>query len=114
MSIRVVDNQKLEMSDSEFELYKKIVKSYTSNNNKGEDLFIGLFQSDEKTGIIQFLIPPNRHQTSLEIYLFLMSLMQNQHLRILYDEVEFICGQMKNKMQELDAKLERLENKDPK
>lgn len=110
MAMRIVDNKKLDMTNDEYELYQKIVKSYTTNSNKGADLFIGLFHSDDK-GIIQFLIPPNQHQTSLECYLFLMSLMQNQHLRILYDEVEYMCSQMKEKMQEIDRKLEALATK---
>ena len=113
MSMRIVDNQKIDMTDSEWEMYNRIVKSYTTLSNKGEDLFQGLFKTDDN-GIIQFLIPPSRHQTSLEVFLYLASLMQHQHLRVLYNEVESICAQMKAKMQEIDAKLAKLEtaNKD--
>ena len=80
MPIRIVCNKKLDMTDDEFKMYENIVKSYTTANNKGEDLFIDLFESNNE-GIITFLIPPSKRQTSLEIFLFLMSLQQHQSLR---------------------------------
>jgi hypothetical protein len=102
--IRIVDNKKVDMTDDEWQMYNKIVKSYTSASNKGEDLFTDLFHSDNK-GVIVFLKPPSTRQTSLEVFLFLMSLMQNQHMRVLYDRVDDVCAQMKDKMKEIDAKL---------
>ena len=50
-------------------MYKKIVTSYTTTTNKGEDLFIDLFETDEN-GIIVFLKPPSKRQTSFEVFLF--------------------------------------------
>lgn len=96
MPIRIVCNKKLDMTDDEFKMYENIVKSYTTANNKGEDLFIDLFESNDE-GIITFLIPPSKRQTSLEIFLFLMSLQQHQSLRKMFNEVEFLIKQVKEK-----------------
>lgn len=84
------------MTDDEFKMYENIVKSYTTANNKGEDLFIDLFESNNE-GIITFLIPPSKRQTSLEIFLFLMSLQQHQSLRKMFNEVELLIKQVKEK-----------------
>jgi hypothetical protein len=107
MSIRIIDHKKVEMTDDEWSLYQKIVKSYTTNLNKGESLFIDLFESDEN-GIIVFLKPPSKRQTSFEVFLFLMALFQHQHLRLMYAEVHSICQQMQGKMNEIDEKLKKL------
>lgn len=85
--IQIIDNKKVEMTPDEHQMYLKIVKSYTTLTNKGEDLFIDLFETDEN-GIIVFLKPPSKRQTSFEVFLFLMALMQHQHLRIMRQEVE--------------------------
>lgn len=107
MTIKIIDNKKVDMTDDEWSLYQKIVKSYTTMTNKGEDLFIDLFETDE-SGTIIFLKPPSRRQTSLEVFLFLMSLMSHQHLRLMHKEVFDICNQMKEKMHELDEKLQKV------
>jgi hypothetical protein len=107
MAIRIVDNKRLEMTNDEWNLYQKIVKSYTSLTNNGEDLFQDLFETDEG-GIIIFLKPPSKKQTSFEVFLFLMSLFQHQHLRLMHDQVADICNQMKDKMRELDEKLKKI------
>lgn len=104
MAIRVVDNKKLDMSESEWEMYQKIVKSYTTLSNKGEDMFIDLFETNDD-GIIMFLKPPSKRHTSLEVFLFLMSLFQHQHTRLMYAQVDDVCAQMREKMAEIDAKL---------
>jgi hypothetical protein len=97
MTIRVVDKKKLEMTEDEWSMYQKIVQSYTTATNKGEDLFIDLFETDEK-GIIVFLKPPSKFRTSFEIFLFLMSLMQHQHLRLMHQQVDEVCKEMREKM----------------
>lgn len=53
MPFRIIDNKKVEMTEDEWSLYQKIVKSYNSITNKGEDLFIDLFEVDDN-GIIIF------------------------------------------------------------
>jgi hypothetical protein len=96
MTIKIVDNKKVDMTDDEWNLYQKIVRSYTTATNKGEDLFIDLFESDEE-GIIIFLKPPSRRQSTLEVFLFLMALMQHQHLRQMHAQVDEIVSQLKKK-----------------
>jgi hypothetical protein len=96
MSIRVVDNKKLDMTEDEFTLYQKICQSYTTMSNKGEDMFIDLFESNE-AGVITFLKPPSKRHTSLEVFLFLMALMQHQHLRLMHQEVQDALNEMKKK-----------------
>lgn len=110
MTIRIIDNKKINLTADESAMYDKIVKSYTTLTNKGEDLFIDLFETDEN-GIIIYLKPPSKRQTSFEVFLFLMSIMQHQHLRVMHSEVHSVCKQMKDKMNELDQKLQELQEK---
>lgn len=107
MSIRIIDNKRIDLTVDEWNMYQKIVKSYTTPTNKGEDLFIDLFETDG-SGIITFLKPPSKRQTSLEVFLFLMSIFQHQHLRIMYARVDDMCRQIKDKMSEIDNKLNEL------
>lgn len=85
------------MTQDEWLMYEKIVKSYTIGTNKGEDLFIDLFEVDSD-GIIIFLKPPSKRQTSFEVFLFLMSLMQHQHLRLMHAQIDDLCAQVKQKI----------------
>jgi hypothetical protein len=103
MAIRVVDNKRVDMTEDEWAMFQKIVKSYTTNTNKGEDLFIDLFETNEQ-GLITILKPPSRRQTSLEVFLFLMSLMQQQHLRILYQRSDEAIAEMKKAIAEMKKK----------
>ncbi len=98
--IRIIDNKKIDLTNDEWDLYQKIVKSYTSITNKGEDFFQNLFETD-KDGIITFLKPPNTRQTSFEIFLYLMAIQQQQHIRCMYKTVDDVCQQMKDKLKEL-------------
>jgi len=97
MSIRIVDNKKLDMTDDEWTMYQKIVKSYTAPPNKGEDYFKELFETDDN-GIIVFLKPPSKFRTSFEVFLFLMSIMQHQHLRLMHQQVDDLVAQVKTKL----------------
>jgi len=101
MTIRVVDSKKLDMTQDEFDLYQKIVKSYTTLTNRGEDLFIDLFETDDR-GIIRFLKPPSKRQTSFEVFLFLMALQQQQHIRLMYEQVDDLVKQIKEKIKSLE------------
>jgi hypothetical protein len=106
MVLRVIDNKKIDLTNDEWAMYQKIVKSYTNLTNKGEDLFIDLFETDDQ-GVIVFLKPPSKRQTSFEVFLFLMSVMQHQHLRIMYARVDDACNQVKEKLKELDSKKKK-------
>lgn len=96
MPIYVIDNKKLDMTSDEYEMYQKIVKSYTDITGKGEDLFIDLFETNDD-GIIVFLKPPSKRRTSLEVFLFLMALMQHQHLRLMHQQVDEAVKELKKK-----------------
>ncbi len=98
--IRIIDHKKVEVTDDEWTMYQNIVKSYTTINNKGEDLFIDLFESDDR-GIIIFLKPPSKRQTSFEVFLFLMALMQHQHLRLMHQQIDEACAQIKEKIKDI-------------
>ena len=109
MPLIVIDNKRVNLTNDEIKMYQKIVASYTSLTNKGEDLFSDLFETDED-GIIIFLKPPSKRYTSFEVFLFLMSIQQQQHLRLMYGQVQDICNQMKSKMNELDMKLSKIKD----
>jgi hypothetical protein len=102
--MKIIDNKKVDMTEDEWAMYQRIVKSYTTPTNRGEDLFIDLFETDDN-GIMVFLKPPSKRQTSLEIFLFLMSLFQHQHIRLMHKQVDDICAQMKCKIKEIEDKL---------
>ncbi len=110
MTMRIVDNKKIDMTDSEWEMYKSICESYNTISNRGEDYFIDLFETNDD-GIIVFLRPPSKRQTSLEIFLFLVSLMNHQHIRLMHNEVYSIAAQMQEKIKEIDTKLQQLSKK---
>jgi hypothetical protein len=99
MVLRIIDSKKIDMTDDEWAMYQKIVKSYTTMTNRGEDLFIDLFETDDH-GIIMFLKPPSKRQTSFEVFLFLMSLMQHQHIRLMQKQVDDLCSQVREKLKD--------------
>jgi hypothetical protein len=92
--MRIIDNKRVDMTDEEWDMYQKIVKSYTDLTGKGEDLFIDLFETNGD-GIITFLKPPSKRRTSLEVFLFLMALMQHQHLRLMHQQIEEAVREIK-------------------
>lgn len=110
MVLHIIDNKRIDLTQDEWNLYQKIVKSYTQGSNKGEDLFIDLFETDEY-GIIIFLKPPSKRQTSLEVFLFLMAIFQHQHLRLIHKEVDNLSSQIKDKIREIDEKLKKISDK---
>jgi hypothetical protein len=99
MGLRIIDNKKIDLTEDEWAMYQKIVKSYTSLTNKGEDLFIDLFETDGN-GTIMFLKPPSKRQTSFEVFLFLMSLMQHQHLRLMHKQMDDLVAQVNEKLKD--------------
>lgn len=101
---RVIDNKKILLTADEWTMYQNIIKSYTTLTNDGKTYFQDLFEVNSD-GIIIFLKPPTKKHTSFEIFLFLMSVMQNQHLRGMWAQVDDICDQMKNKMKEIENKI---------
>lgn len=108
MTYRVINNKRIDLTEDEFRLYQEICRSYDKPNFKGSDLFAELFETDEK-GIITYLKPPTRY-TSMEIFLFMMSVMQHQHLRVMYNRVDEAisdCKQITDKAKEVISELEK-------
>ena len=114
MPFKIIDNKKIEMTEDEFTMYRNIVNSYTTATNKGEDLFFDLFEVNEE-GIIIYLKPPSKRSTTLEAYLFVMSLMVHQHLRRAIEQTDALSKELKDKINLIDSlskRIELLENKD--
>jgi hypothetical protein len=78
--IRIIDNKKIDLTESEFQLYQEICKAYDTTTFQGKDLFKGLFETNDD-GLIIFLKPSNKPYASMEVFLFLISIMVHQHLR---------------------------------
>jgi hypothetical protein len=78
--LRIIDNKKVDLTDSEFLLYQEICKAYDTPTFQGKDLFKGLFETNDD-GLIIFLKPSNKPYASMEVFLFLISIMVHQHLR---------------------------------
>jgi hypothetical protein len=92
------------MTNSEWALCQNIIKSYSMGQANGEVLFTDLFVSNDQ-GMIVLLKPPSKRQTSLEVFLFLMSLMQQQQMRNMESVMIDMANQLKAKMAEIDEKL---------
>ncbi len=110
MSIKIIDNKKVEMSEDEFALYKSICSSYDQAGYNGSDLFSGLFETDDN-GIIVFLRPPSKKASTMEVFLFLVGLMTQQHLRINHLQIDDLANQIKTKLREMNERILKLENK---
>jgi len=79
-SIKIIHNTKVSMTDREYEDYESISRSYDRANFKGEDLFKGLFNTDDNGNIIYIGIPSGV-QTSMEIFFFVCALYEHQKMR---------------------------------
>ena len=97
ISIKIIDNKKLAMTSEEFQYYQSICKSYDTGAFHGEDLFKGLFESNDK-GIITFLRPPTSRYSSMECYLFIIALYQHQHMRLMYDQMQGLMKEIKTEL----------------
>lgn len=104
--IRIIDNKKIDLTDDEWGLYQSICKSYDGPNFRGADLFIDLFETDNN-GIIVFLKPP-KYQTSFEVFLFLISIMNHQHLRAGHKTIEEAAERVNKFLEEAGTVLKAL------
>jgi len=93
-------------------MYRNICRSYDDAkvNRKGEDLFIDHFEANGD-GIIMFVKPPQKRYSSLEVYCFLVSIMQNQHMRILYEQNKMLIKETTIKVKEVMSELDQLKSK---
>jgi hypothetical protein len=108
--LRIIDHKRINMTDTEWNMYQKICESYTQPHRKGEDLFRELFETNED-GIIVLLVPPTKNFTSMEVFLFLLSVMNNQHLRIVHEQVDALCREGKDNMARIVGELNELVDK---
>ena len=105
---RIIDHKRIELTDDEWKYYESICKSYDRPNFKGAELFHDLFETDEN-GVIIFLKPPKNY-TSMEVFLFLMSVMMHQHLRVMYTRVDEACAQMNEKTKRMDDFIQKIQS----
>ncbi len=96
--IRIICNKKVDLTDDEWEMYQSICKSYDNPPSmKGESLFQNLFEADDD-GVIQFLRPPTERYVSMEVFLFLVAIFQQQHARLIYGKLEDLMNEVKQKL----------------
>lgn len=109
VSIKIIHNKKLSMTQEEWDTYAKICRSYDRPNFKGEDLFIDLFDTD-KNGNITIIKSPSR-QTSMEVFLFICALYQQQSVRLMEAREEqrlnALTVKFEEKLKDLTIKFER-------
>lgn len=103
--IRIIDNKKLALTQSEWDLYQSICRSYDRPNFKGEELFKDIFESDND-GVIIFLKPPASRYTSIEIFLFISAIFQHQHMRQMHDQLKQLMNEVRTKLKEVENNKE--------
>ena len=111
MSIKIIDNKKIELTEDEWQSYNDICRSYDKPPAmQGKSLFIGLFETDDR-GIITFIRAPSVRQTSMEVFLFICSIMQHQQLRLMNKQVDDLCAEIRSKadaiFKEIKAEAEK-------
>ena len=83
--MRVIDYQKVDLSDQEFAAYQELV------GQLGEEAFKGLISTDDR-GIIT-MVKPNR-VVSWAVVFFLQQCMINQHLRLQDQRIDELQHQL--------------------
>ena len=97
--IKIIDHKRVEMTNDEYKMYQKICRSYDRANFKGESLFEDHFEASD--GIILFVKPPQKKYSSLEVYCFLISLMTNQHMRLMHQQIDALVSETKKAVSEI-------------
>lgn len=109
MTLRIIDNKRVDLTDSEFQLYQEICKAYNTPNRKGEDYFKELFETD-KNGIIIFLKPPTKAYSSMECYMFLVNVMIHQHLGSACERSDSVIKEAKSVIAEMRALIQEVKS----
>ncbi len=99
-NIKIIDNKKILMSHDEWKYYKNLCRAYDTDYQKGEEFFREHFETNS-SGVITFVRPPHKKYSSLEIYTFLISIMINQHLRLMHDQVDSLVKEAGEKYREM-------------
>ena len=110
MKFKIIDNKKVEMTDGEFAEFEKICKASDLPNFKGEELFRDKFVTDDNGRIIYLKALGNKY-VNFEAIFFLMNLMQNQHLRAMYNEINDLAKKINEKLKVLEKKEKVLDQK---
>lgn len=85
--MKIIDNKRVDLTNDEFSMYEQICRSYDRPNFKGEYLFESHFETNGE-GIITFVKPPTKQYSTLEVFCFLISVMVNQHLRLVHNQMD--------------------------
>lgn len=106
--LRIIDNKRIDLTEKEWELYQEICKFYDQERLgiNGADLFKGLFETD-KNGTIIFLRPPISKFSSMEVYMFLVTVMIHQHIGTACSQAYKLIEIGSAKIKELDDMLIR-------
>ena len=105
---KIIDNKKIEMTNSEYTLYEEICKSFDRPNFEGKYLFKNLFEVDDQ-GIIIFLRAPTS-SFSMEVVIFLQNLMVRQHLSKVYRDHDNALLEIKQQEKEILSLKETYNN----
>jgi hypothetical protein len=106
----IIDSKKIDLTEDEYRVYENICRSYDRPNFKGESLFKNLFETDND-GIILFIRPPATF-TSLEVVVFMMACQQQQHIRLMYGQLESFISDTESKIeQSLNKELKTLNDR---
>jgi hypothetical protein len=111
MTMKIICNRKLDLTEEEWEMYQAISRSYDRPNFKGSSLFEGLFETDE-SGLIIFIKPPSNRHTSMECYLFVCSIFQHQHMRLIRTQADDLFADIRARADKMLADIaEQSKNK---
>lgn len=105
--MRIIDNKKVDLASDEYSMFQSICRSYDRTNFKGEDLFQDHFEVNND-GIIIFVKPPSKRYSSLEVYCFLISIMVNQHMRIMYAQNQALLVEARAEIMKLVEEVKSL------
>jgi hypothetical protein len=101
------------MTEEEFAYYQQICRSYDRPSFKGEALFDDLFETDNN-GLIVFVKPPSQKYTSMEVFCFVLAIMNHQHLRLMHSKVEGLCSKLRDKIAEANKLLSNINSNEKK
>lgn len=96
---KIIANRKIELTEDEHALYVSICRSYDRPNFKGEDLFLDIFETNDD-GLITFLRPPSTKFTSWEVFMFCMTVQQQQQLRMMHRQIDDMRDQLNKRLDE--------------
>ena len=99
-SLKVIGDKRVLITDDEYDTYNDICKSYDTPTHKGSDLFKDLFETDER-GIMVFIRPPRKRAISFEIFFFILSIFNHQHVRLLHRKADAVINQIREELSSL-------------